>query len=95
MRPKELATLYRLCAAIKGEFDVKNHLGTFQNFVNSGSYGFKYLENQEKSYESISPVLRQLANDVFKQNPSEFDDVKVSSTDTFKYKVFAKYQLTS
>lgn len=77
MSPVELATFYRVLSKTKGEFDVKNYLGIFQNFVEKASYGFDYLENQEKNYESISPVIRNLINDVFKQNPSEFDDVKV------------------
>ena len=77
MLVENLATFYRLLSNSNGEFDVKNYLGIFQNFVDQASYGFWYLENQEKNYESISPVIRNLIYDVLKQNPSEFDDVTV------------------
>ena len=72
-----LATFYRLLSNSNGEFDVKNYLEIFQNFVDQASYGFWYLENQEKNYEAISPVIRNLIYDVLKQNPSKFDDVMV------------------
>ena len=77
MLPHHLANFYRLLSNSNGEFDVKNYLGIFQNFVDQASYGFWYLENQEKNYESISPVIRNLIYDVLKQNPSKFDDVMV------------------
>ena len=77
MSPHELATFYRLLSKTKGEFDVKNYLGIFQNFVDQASYGFEYLENQEKNYESISPVIRHLINDISKQNPEKLYEFKV------------------
>ena len=75
--PQELATFYRLLSNSNGEFDVKNYLGIFQNFVDQASNGFWYLENQEKNYESISPVIRNLIYDVSQQNPTELRNVKV------------------
>ena len=77
MSTHKLATFYRLLSKTKGEFDVKNYLGIFQNFRDQAAYGFWYLENQEKNYESISPVIRNLIYDVSKQNPSELYKVKV------------------
>ena len=77
MQPQELATFYRLLSNSNGEFDVKNYLEIFQNFVDQASYGFWYLGNQEKNYESISPVIRNLIYDVSKQNPTELRNVKV------------------
>jgi len=70
-----LANFYRFLSNSNGEFDVKNYLEIFQNFVDQASYGFWYLGNQEKNYESISPVIRNLIYDVSKQNPSELREV--------------------
>ena len=77
MSVHHLAIFYRLLRNSNGEFDVKNYLEIFQNFVDQASYGFWYLGNQEKNYESISPVIRNLIFDVSKQNPSELREVMV------------------
>ena len=77
MMPYHLATFYRRLSKSKEEFDVKNYLGIFQDFVEKASDGFEYLENQEKNYESISPVIRNLIYDVSKQNPEKLDELKV------------------
>ena len=85
MTPYDLATFYRLLSKTNEEFDVKNYLGIFQNFVDQASYGFQYLENQEKNYESISPVIRNLINDVSKQNPEKLDELKVILNIVFRH----------
>ena len=74
----DMASLYRILKGDNDQFDVKNHLHVFRNFANaSRSFGLidRPDNGQMPLYETLPPVLLQIAHDVYHQNPAESDDL--------------------